>query len=133
LVDRRKCNKAESRRRRYKCQILRFININPNICREEIKTSCEAAFYWLYQHEKEWLESMLPIAQRTKHVDRIDWVKRDIDVSIIVDEILKSTDERLTRAGLDRMIGGHGWLTSKISKLPNTKCLLIQHRLISDS
>src|SRR5690606_5310977 len=50
LVEYRKRCKAESMCRRYKCQIIRFIRNNPNACRAEIKKSCEAAYFWLYQH-----------------------------------------------------------------------------------
>lgn len=60
LVEWRKRCKHESKRRRYKCLILRYRHNNPLRIRKEIKRDCNAAFYWLYHHEPEWLESVLP-------------------------------------------------------------------------
>lgn len=60
LVEWRKQCKYESKRRRYKCQILRYRYNNPLKIRKEIKRDCNAAFFWLYLHELEWLESALP-------------------------------------------------------------------------
>lgn len=60
LVEWRKRCKHESKRRRYKCLILRYRHNNPLRIRKEIKRDCNAAFYWLYLHEPQWLESILP-------------------------------------------------------------------------
>ncbi|MEZ9440898.1 TnsD family Tn7-like transposition protein [Vibrio atlanticus] len=60
LVEWRKRCKHESKRRRYKCLILRYRHNNPLRIRKEIKRDCNAAFYWLYHHEPEWLEFVLP-------------------------------------------------------------------------
>lgn len=127
LVERRKCCKSESLRRRYKCEIKRFINVHKAFSRQEVKRTCEAAFYWLYQHESGWLESALPVAKKTQHVDRVDWCKRDKEVVSAIYEIVKLSKMPLSRTELDRMLGGHGWLTSKISKFPKTKRLLIKN------
>lgn len=62
LVAWRKQCKHESKRRRYRCQILRYIQSNPVSLRKDIKRDCNAAFYWLYNHEREWLEPILPKA-----------------------------------------------------------------------
>lgn len=62
LVEWRKQCKHESKRRRYKCQILRYRQNTPLKIRKDIKRDCNAAFYWLYLHEPEWLESVLPEA-----------------------------------------------------------------------
>ncbi|SGZ03468.1 TnsD family Tn7-like transposition protein [Moritella viscosa] len=133
LVERRKFCKSESLRRRYKCEIQRFINGNSTLSRQEIKRACEAAFYWLYLHEADWLERELPVAQKKQHVDRVDWCKRDAEVASAICEIMKLSEMPLTRTDLERMLGGHGWLTSKISKFCQTKTLLIQYGLLSDS
>lgn len=60
LVEWRKRCKYESKRRRYKCLILRYRHNNPLRIRKEIKRDCNAAFYWLYHHEQVWLEFVLP-------------------------------------------------------------------------
>lgn len=56
---RRRC-KHESKRRRYKCILLRYLRLYPERIRKDIKRDCNAAFYWLYKHEHERLESILP-------------------------------------------------------------------------
>ncbi|MEZ8370224.1 TnsD family Tn7-like transposition protein [Vibrio splendidus] len=124
LVEWRKRCKAESLRRRYRCQILRFIAANPNACRQEVKRALEAAFYWLYIHERDWLESALPVATQTQHVDRVDWDRRDEELVEAVRELIISSNSKLSRTELDRCLGGHGWLTSKIAKLPKTRAFL---------
>lgn len=60
LVEWRKQCKHESKRRRYKCHILKYLQSYPFCIRKEIKRDCNAAFYWLYNHEPEWLELVLP-------------------------------------------------------------------------
>jgi hypothetical protein len=120
LVEWRKRCKAESLRRRYRCQIMRFIAANPSACREEVKTNNEAAFYWLYLHEHEWLERVLPVATQTQHVDRVNWSQRD---KVLVKKVISIMEERqnqLSRTQLDNLLGGHGWLTKKKHKLPRT-------------
>ncbi|MFZ3422740.1 TnsD family Tn7-like transposition protein [Vibrio harveyi] len=126
LVERRKQCKVESLRRKYRCQIVRFINVNPNVSRQEIKRAHEAAYYWLYNHEYTWFETVLPTASKTQHVDRVDWEQRDNELSKQVVKILSNSDRKPSRTELDKLLGGHGWLTSKIDKLPKTKELLKQ-------
>ncbi|KQA32756.1 MULTISPECIES: TnsD family Tn7-like transposition protein [Gammaproteobacteria] len=62
LVQWRKKCKHESKRRRYKHQILRYRQYHPQAIRRNIKSDCNAAFFWLYIHEKDWLEKNLPEA-----------------------------------------------------------------------
>ena len=124
LVEWRKRCKAESLRRRYCCQIMRFIASNPNAYRQEVKHTHEAAFYWLYTHEHEWLEEVLPIATKTQHVERVNWTKRDTEVVMSLKYLLNSLDKIPSRTRLDSMLGGHGWLTSKLAYLPKTQRLL---------
>ncbi|MBS9428889.1 hypothetical protein EAE93_12715 [Photorhabdus akhurstii] len=52
--------KHESKRRRYQLQILRYRQYHPEAIRHDIKFDCNAAFFWLYKHEREWLEINLP-------------------------------------------------------------------------
>lgn len=129
---RRKC-KRESLKRRYKYSIFKFVKVYPNSCRQEVKKHCEAAFYWLYQHDPEWLELVLPIPQRAYHIDRVDWVARDKEIFQKVSEWIFENGRALTYAELDRRLGGHGWLTSKQHKLPITMKLLRTHRQQNES
>jgi len=120
LVEWRKRCKAESFRRRYKCQILRFIEHHSNVCRQEIKFGCEAAFYWLYTHERSWLEANLPKALPVVRVDRVDWEKRDIELSQKMIALVERSENPMTRTELERTLAIFGWLTAKKNKFPAT-------------
>ena len=60
LVEWRKRCRYESKRRRYKFQIIKYRQDNRTKIRKDIKRDCNAAYHWLYLHEPEWLESVLP-------------------------------------------------------------------------
>jgi hypothetical protein len=118
LVQWRKQYRHESKRRRYKVQIIRFVQQHPTAIRQQIKFSCSAAFFWLYLHERGWLESNLPPAQRPLTKPRIDWHQRDIALITQINLIMQQHQNRLSRTKLDKLLGGHGWLTKKKHKLP---------------
>ncbi|MBE8573428.1 TniQ family protein [Vibrio sp. OPT46] len=120
LVEWRKLCKHQSMSRRYKAQITRYLLTQPQATIQNVKTDCEAAFFWLYNHQKYWLDSCLPAPQEVQHVDRVDWEQRDKELSKKVTQILSNSDRKLSRTELDRALGGHGWLTSKKKKLPRT-------------
>ncbi|WP_155516391.1 TnsD family Tn7-like transposition protein, partial [Vibrio fluvialis] len=112
LVEWRKLCKHQSMSRRYKAQIKRYLLNQPQAIIQNVKTDCEAAFFWLYTHQKDWLDSCLPAPQEVQHVDRVDWEQRDKDLSKQVAQILSNSNRKLSRTELDRALGGHGWLTS---------------------
>lgn len=130
LVEWRKRCKAESMCRRYKCQIIRFIRSNPNACRAEVKKNCEAAYFWLYQHDCDWLEGVSPLPQVPKRTGRVDWIQRDRLLSEKVADILSRENSIRSRTELDRMLGSHSWLMSKKHKLPETMLVLSKFGLI---
>lgn len=120
LVQWRKQCRHESKRRRYKLQITRFIQQKPRAIRQQIKSSCNAAFFWLYAYEKQWLESHLPTAKKPVAKPRVDWQQRDLTLVTKVCSIMQQHQNRLSRTQLDKLLGGHGWLTKKKHKLPNS-------------
>jgi hypothetical protein len=130
LVQWRKQCRHESKRRRYKVQIIRFMQQHPTAIRQQIKFSCSAAFFWLYLHERGWLESTLPPAQRPLTKPRIDWHQRDIALITQISLIMQQHQNRLSRTKLDTLLGGHGWLTKKKHKLPLT---LIRYNLLNNA
>ncbi|MEZ8740537.1 TnsD family Tn7-like transposition protein [Photobacterium swingsii] len=127
LVEWRKFCKHQSMSRRYKAQITRYRLTQPQATIQNVKTDCEAAFFWLYTHQKDWLDSCLPAPQEVQHVDRVDWEQRDKELSKQVAQILSNSDRKLSRTELDRTLGGHGWLTSKKEKLPITLKTIKSH------
>jgi transposase len=116
---RRKC-KSDSLKRRHLCQILRYCQQHTDYSRQDVKQSCEAAFFWCYFHYPDWLEQHLPEPQKFKYVDRVNWKERDHELSKLVISMLAQADHAVPRTELDRMLGSHGWLTSKKDKLPLT-------------
>mgnify|MGYP001316591409 CR=1 FL=1 len=105
------------------------MNMAEDAYRQEIKNAQEAAYHWLYSHEHEWLETVLPNATKTRHVDRVDWCQRDNELVDVIRELLLSSSNKLSRTELDKALGGHGWLTSKLKKMPKTKELLRKSNL----
>lgn len=65
------------------------------------------------------------------HVDKVNWEERDRKLSYQVSEILSSVDSSISRSELDRMLGSHGWLTSKKHKLPKTMNVLCRYGLLN--
>ncbi len=120
LVQWRKQCRHESKRRRYKDQITRYIKFKPGAIRQQIKASCNAAFFWLYAYEKEWLETYLPTAQKPVAKPRVDWHHRDLILVAKVCSIMQQHQNQLSRTQLDLLLGGHGWLTKYKHKLPKT-------------
>jgi hypothetical protein len=120
LVQWRKQCRHESKRRRYKLQITRFIQRKPKAIRQQIKSSCNAAFFWLYAYEKQWLELHLPKAQKPVAKPRVDWHQRDKLLMARIRSIMQEHENKLSRTLLDKLLGGHGWLTKHKHKLPKT-------------
>ncbi|NNN70548.1 TnsD family Tn7-like transposition protein [Vibrio sp. 3-2(1)] len=120
LVEWRKKCKADSKRRRYQCQILRYVQQYPQRMRQSVKEECEAAFFWLYLHNPDWLEQHLPNPLKTQHVDRVDWGERDKELAQRVVQIMDKAGHAISRTQLDRELGSHGWLTAKKENLPLT-------------
>lgn len=64
LVERRQQCRFESRKRRYHCKILRYLQSHANAIIKDVKNACSAEYYWLYGNDREWLNKTLP--EKTK-------------------------------------------------------------------
>ncbi|KJG05880.1 hypothetical protein C0W96_08600 [Photobacterium kishitanii] len=60
LVEWRKQCHWESKRRCYRVQVQRYRQRCPDALRRDIKADCNAAFFWLYMNDSDWLELALP-------------------------------------------------------------------------
>lgn len=129
LVQWRKRGKYESKRRRHKLTLLRYIKAHPEAIRKAIKRECYAAFFWFYLNERFCLENILPKANKTRQALRTDWNKRDLLLFEEVNKILTKTIEAISRTEIDRRVGKHGWLISYKNKLPLTMNLLLLAKL----
>lgn len=126
LVEKRRRYKFEAKRRRYKAQILRTLKQQPLAIKQEIKKACYAAFYWLYAHEKAWLNLTLPSPTKPIVRSKVNWEKRDIELAPQVSNIMHNINGAISRAELDKAIGGHGWLIRMKHKLPITMNIIKQ-------
>lgn len=61
VIRRRRC-KFESRRRRYRLKIRRFVDKTPNIIRQDVFKNCNAEAHWLLRHDKSWFLENIPMA-----------------------------------------------------------------------
>ncbi|WP_189438510.1 TnsD family Tn7-like transposition protein [Pseudovibrio japonicus] len=127
LVGHRKRCKYQSYRRRYKAQILRYRQRNPGALRKHIKKACSAAFFWLYLNERYWLEEALPTPTKAQAKPRVDWELRDKELAMKVGDVLSGCEGRISRSRLDRLLGGHGWLTKYRARLPRTMNVFRAH------
>lgn len=126
LVKRRKRYKYESNRRRHKHSIRRELEKNPSAIRQDIKSLCYAAFYWLYRHERDWLNSTLPKATKPQSHPKVNWHRRDIELKERLKPILTISETPISLTKLDKVVGNHGWLTRYRHKLPMTMNLIRQ-------
>jgi len=129
LVERRRRYKFESKRRRYKTQVLRALQLKPSAIKQEIKASCYAAFHWLYAHERNWLNSTLPSPTKPRVRLKVNWEKRDIELALKVSTIMHSINGAISHTKLDKETGGHGWLIRMQHKLPITMAVLNENRM----
>ena len=60
LVEHRKRCHWESKRRRYRLELTRYLRSHPRALRRDCKAQCNAAFSWLYLNDAVWLDSALP-------------------------------------------------------------------------
>ncbi|WP_024850123.1 TnsD family Tn7-like transposition protein [Hydrogenovibrio kuenenii] len=119
LVEHRKKCRYHSKRRKYKAEILRVVKSHPNWARQQIRQKHNAAFSWLFMHEKNWLYQNLPDASPpTRHV-RVDWNKRDELLATQISDILSKAVEKPSLTKLELIIG-HRWLLKNKDKLPKT-------------
>ncbi|WP_067515887.1 TnsD family Tn7-like transposition protein [Endozoicomonas ascidiicola] len=118
MVEHRKRCKFESRRRRYRLQITRFRQSNPNALRKDVRKAHDKAYIWLYHYDRPWLEQALPKATKPKPKGRVDWTQRDNELADRVRVLMVAHKGQLSRSKLDKLLGGHGWMIKQQNKLP---------------
>lgn len=71
LVSNRKRYRFESRRRKNRCRLLRFLEGEKEATQQDIRQNCPATFYWLYLNDKDWLYETLPPPKHPIAIGRI--------------------------------------------------------------
>jgi hypothetical protein len=115
----------------YKNAITELLTKEPNLSRRQIKQKLSNQYRWLYTHQREWLENILPETKKHKDFyknDRVNWEQRDSEtfnrVITAIDKILKSTiPKRVTPTYIAQIIS-YKALSRDLDKLPKTKKLI---------
>lgn len=97
---------------------------HPLASRSECASAIQSTYYWLYRNDKCWLESHMPHKKPIVRPLRVNWEKRDTELSR---RIVNAGTSRLSDASwsaIDRSFGGHGWFTKKRDRLPKAVALL---------
>lgn len=119
----------------YRNNILKYIKLNPNTTRQEIRTSLTKEWVLLYIRDKQWIKKNVPKGfikgkRFSKSSVDIDWEKRDIEVfNIIIEKVLevynKNINIRITITYLSKFRRCSLLSNNKsLSKLPLTRGLL---------
>ncbi|HFI9705849.1 TPA: TnsD family Tn7-like transposition protein [Yersinia enterocolitica] len=61
---RKKCH-MDSMRRRSRYILVTYLDSHPTAIRKEIKQACNAAYFWLYHNDNEWMNNILPLAVKS--------------------------------------------------------------------
>ncbi|MFL0248423.1 TnsD family Tn7-like transposition protein [Candidatus Clostridium stratigraminis] len=115
----------------YKNELLKLIKAEPNLSRREISRRLRKECIWLSNHEKEWLEGVLPKPLKHEEFyknDRVDWNERDLNyynvVKNVIYNILKNNiSDRINITQISKHIN-YTVLNRDISKMPKTKALI---------
>lgn len=119
LVGYRKKCKYESKRRRYKVEILRAVMKSPRWIRQQIKTNHSSAYFWLFSNEKGWFNQNLPKATAPICNPKVNWQARDSELAKTVSEILSVSNQKMSLTKLEQIISYHGLIKNK-HRLPKT-------------
>jgi hypothetical protein len=125
LIESRKKLRLQVTGSKHKQTIKDYLKIHQSSLRKDVKKACNAAFFWCYNHDKEWLNSVLPKAIKST-VKKCDWAVRDDELVKQIKLELTNIDTPISVTKLDTLVGGKKWLTRFISNLPATKQLIYE-------
>lgn len=114
---------------RYREEWMELIRDNRWLTVTELRRQNQAAYMWLYRHDRTWLFEHVPIKKKrvTKN-ERINWEERDKQLAKEVqitaaDDIVNGNSDKLirvTKTEIGRRIGKLGLLFKGLHKLPET-------------
>jgi hypothetical protein len=97
-------------------ELANYISEHPGASRQDIKRNTKA-YMWLYKHDRAWLYAQLPARQNSNYKPGVDWMGRDKELFTRLEELAgpyRSISE------VDRLLGGHGWLSREKHRLPRS-------------
>ncbi|ABM04802.1 Transposon Tn7 transposition protein D [Psychromonas ingrahamii 37] len=97
--------------------------LHPSWLRKDFKAQHNKAFFYLYRHDRELLESTLPVKTKP-HVLRHDWSMEDERLSQAISNL--APDDNMSLTAIAQLVHDRGHLKRKLDHLPKTKALLIE-------
>jgi Tn7-like transposition protein D len=98
----------------------------PDATKTELRKLSPATYTWLYRHDRDWLNGNSPALQQPKATnERVDWVKRDLEVldrvKLAVGTMIEAEKpQRLTISGIGKAIGLLALLEQHLDLMPMT-------------
>jgi Tn7-like transposition protein D len=98
----------------------------PDATKTELRKLSAATYAWLYRHDRDWLNGNSPALQQpTATNERVDWVKRDLEVLdrvklAVAAMLLARKPQRLTISGIGKAIGLLALLEQHLKLMPMT-------------
>ncbi|SHJ75177.1 TniQ protein [Clostridium cavendishii DSM 21758] len=111
----------------YKSNLLKYIEVNKNATRTEIRKLCQKEYMYLYRRDKEWLYKQLPSLKMKENKTKVvDWNKRDREILTILKAtynklINDKNPVRITKNILGKKTRLLAALDKNIDKLPKSK------------
>jgi Tn7-like transposition protein D len=91
-----------------------------------VSAAIDSIYTWFYRRDRDWLKDNSPVLQQPVATnERVDWVKRDLEVldrvKLAVDEMLKAEkSQRLTISGIGKQVGLLALLEQHLNLMPMT-------------
>ncbi len=98
--------------------------------RKAVRQQVTRIYTWLYRHNRNWLEQHLPPRKRPRPLQRIDWARRDTEISQLIPEAVQGLrmqpgpPRRVTIAVVGRTIGCLAMIQQHLDLLPLTEAAL---------
>jgi hypothetical protein len=96
---------------------------HPDWRRKELKEHCNQAFFYLYNHSRILLESILP-RKNAPYRASVNWPKEDERLYQAISTL--NNIDNLSIEAIGKEVADHGHLRRKLNELPRTKNLLVQ-------
>lgn len=96
---------------------------HPDWCRTQVRKHAQSAYFVLYYNEKALIDKVLPKQIKAVAPSK-DWEKEDLRIAEGIRNLGDLSSMSITEIG--RLVNDHGYLRSKISKLPKSALLIIE-------
>jgi hypothetical protein len=116
-------------KKKYREDVIKIISLEHDVSRNDIRKRLIKQYIWLYKHDREWLENIIP-AKKKRNKNVIDyseyWDDKDNETLVLVKDAYNSLINmvkpiRITKSLIGTRIHKHALITKQIDKIPKTK------------